>query len=194
MAKPKGYYTKDGKVRPIMGKQLHIKPIKKGTTSLKVLKRMRRQLRYARERDRQQRLEPLMTERYGNLMLYEEKDPDKLAQGSYKYIITSGAMAHTAFHTEAGLNRWLRNTGIKQGKPIKHLHNSRKLMGRYVKISMSGNTQKLDAFAKKHNLEASEVLSNGEYTRAYIMRGKRGNIIYYLNPNYPREKLPYKHE
>lgn len=40
MAKPKGYYTdKRGVVRPIMGKHTHIKPLSKGTKSLRIPKR-----------------------------------------------------------------------------------------------------------------------------------------------------------
>lgn len=159
-----------------------------------VMEKMRQNLEYARKRDAEQRLEPLMVQSYTDLLLYTERDPEKLAEGCYKYIITCGAMSHTAFHTEAGLNRWLRKTGIRMGEIIEHLHNTIKLIGRYTEVSMSGASEKLNAFALKSRLEAAEVLSNGEFTRGFVKRGKRGNTIYYLNPNYPREKLPYKHE
>lgn len=160
-----------------------------------VIEQMKKDLEYARKRDVEQRLEPLMTETREDLLLYEEKDPEKLEQGSYRYIITSGACSHTAFHTGAGLVRWLTDTGIKVGAKIERLHNTNKLLGKYTVISMSGNQQKLDAFAKRKKLESTKILSNGEYTRAYIKRkGGGGNTIYHLNPNYPREVLPYEQE
>jgi len=40
MAKPKGFYTKDGKVHPVMGKQPHVKPLTRTTKSLSIPKRM----------------------------------------------------------------------------------------------------------------------------------------------------------
>ena len=131
-------------------------------------------------------LKPLLKETYDNLHLFEETDPEKLAKGSYRFIIRNGADSHTAFHTEAGFSRWLADTGVKRS--------GCRLVGKYTKVSMAGNIEKFDAFAKTNHLRASIILDNGEYTRAYIKESKHGNTIYYLNPNYPRETFPYKHE
>ena len=136
--------------------------------------------------NRKHSLKPLLKETYDNLRLFEETDPEKLAKGSYRFIIMNGADSHTAFHTEAGLSRWLWDTGVKRS--------GCRLIGKYTKVSMAGNIEKFDAFAKTNHLRASIILDNGEYTRAYIKQSKHGNTIYYLNPNYPRETFPYKHE
>jgi len=49
MVKPKGFYTKDEKVRPIMGRNHpHVKPLKKGTSRLRIPKRTVRQIQASR--------------------------------------------------------------------------------------------------------------------------------------------------
>jgi hypothetical protein len=157
-----------------------------------LLARMRRSVQRAKLRDKKGLLKQLRRESYGDLGLWEETDKKKLAEGSYRFLINNGAMSHTAFHTEAGLSKWLHDTGIKKGK--QGWGNNYDLIGKYTVISMSGNAEKLDAFAKENNLRASTILDNGEYTRSYIKEAKGGNVIYYLNPNYPRETFAYKRE
>lgn len=132
--------------------------------------------------------------KYGDLLLYEEKDKQRLRDNHYKFLITSGATSHTAFHTQKELKRWMSDAGIKQGKVLPHLHNSKKLIGTYQEVSLAGNQKQFNEFGKKNRLRSSKVLDNGEYTKAFIEKGKGGNRIYYLNPNYPRKKYEYKHE
>lgn len=151
------------------------------------LAKMQTDLKRANRRDKLQLLQRLMVEKYDDLMLHEETDTEKLANG--RFVITNRVFAHTAFHTETGLFKWLQKTGITKGSKIEHLHNCWKLIGGYTVISMSGNAEKLEAFAKQRKLRPSEMLDNGELTRAFIREGKTRNTIYYLNCNYPREVL-----
>jgi len=131
-----------------------------------------------------------------DLYLYEEKAPKKIAANTlhYKYFITHHASGYTAFSTKAGLDRWFKDTGLKEIPNKKGWLGNPLLYGKYTEISMSGSGKKLDDFGKKHSLRKSMILSNGEYTTAYVKEGRNGNTIYYLNPNYPRAELPYIHE
>ena len=103
-------------------------------------------------------------------------------------------MSNTAFHTKKGFNKWLKDTGIKVGETVKHLHNTKELEGIYEEISLGGNKEKLDEFCDKNNLRSSKVLSNADFTKSCIQKGKKGNKLFYLNPNYPRKIYKYKHE
>jgi hypothetical protein len=157
-----------------------------------LLARMRRSVQRANLRDKKGLLKRLNREHYDKLGLWEQTDKKKLAEGEYRFLITNGSMSHIAFRTQAGLDKWLRDTGVKIG--AKGWGSNYPIKGSYTIISMSGNKEKLDAFGREHHLLPSSILDNGEYTRAYIQEGKHGNTIYHLNCNYPREVLPYKHE
>jgi len=136
----------------------------------------------------------LMKEKYKDLMVYEEKDPEKLKQGDYKFGITSGAFNVTAFRTKQGLDRWLNDTGVRVGKQVSHLHNAKRLKGSYERISLAGDKKQLDKFCRDKKLHSSKILSNAEYTKSCVKVDKKGNKIFYLNPNYDREEFEYIHE
>ena len=143
----------------------------------------------AKQKESKTQVTPMMRWKYDNLSLWEETDPQKLKEGHYRYLVSSNGIAHIAFRTKEGLERWLSDTGLKEGK--KGWGHIRNLRGSYTKVSMAGNYKLLDKFGRKNILKPSVILDNGEYTRAYIKEGKRGNTIYYLNPNYERRTFPY---
>lgn len=177
---------KDGRAKPLR------RPVG-GMSDDELWERRKRCLKRADYRDKHHLLQRIHRDTYGSLHFYEKKDPKKLKEGAYRYIITNGAIAHTAFHTKEGLDRWLKDTGIKLSKQTDHWGHPL-LKGTYSKISMSGNQEKLDAWAQKRGLRKTKILDNAKFTTAWIKEGKRGNTIYYLNPNYSRDELPYVHE
>ena len=113
----------------------------------------------------------------------------------YKYLITTGATSWSAFHTKAGFNKWLKDTGVKIDKSTTDSNEQAEfsaIKGSYERISMRGNKKSFDAFGKKNNFKQTKVLSNGDYTKGFVEKGKDGNKIYYLNPNDDRKI--YKHK
>ena len=128
-------------------------------------------------------LKPLMVEKYDNISLFVIDEPSNEKHGGYKYLITSGATSHTAFHTENGFKRYLARTGLKS-KFISRNSNgtSHRLIGSYERITMAGNYKLLNEFGKKNGLTRTKLLDNGDYTTGYYGNGK----IYLLNTNYPR--------
>ena len=147
-------------------------------------------------------LVPLNTKNHPKSHFYEETDPKKLREGGYKYLISDEHYTpETAFRTRAGLDKWLKKTGLKltgnsnytvngmitKGKPYE-------LHGAFKVISFAGSGKMLEEFAKKHHMIAVDQMSNGDMTRAFVKHTKHGNVILEMNPNYPREVLPYYHE
>lgn len=110
----------------------------------------------------------------------------------YRYLIkTSNYTPLSAFKTKSGMKRYLNITGLKlKLVERKKEVDSYDLEGSYTEISMAGTAAELDRFGRKRNLKRGMILSNGDYTTAWYKSGK----IYYLNPNYPRRILPYRHE
>ena len=158
-----------------------------------IIARMKRSVARSRRLDKSGVLKPLHKEVYAGMTMFEIKDPtEREKHGGYRYLIQHKATSSRAFHTKEGLDKWLKDTGLKIGK--EGWLGNFQLKGTFREVSMRGNSEKLDAWAKEQGLRASSQLDNGEYTRSYIKEGKTGNTIYYLNPNYKREILPYKHE
>lgn len=130
--------------------------------------------------------------KHSGLLLTTREKPEP---GQYKYFITSMGTSHTAFHTEKGLNRYLKDTGIKRGEKLNHLSNTEKLIGTEKEYSVAASREEFNKFGRKKRLIATSVLSNGDYTRGFIEKKKKGgNIIYLMNPNYDRVKLKYRIE
>lgn len=127
---------------------------------------------------------------FDDLNFCEQVNPD--AHSGYRYIVHRGGSSFTAFRTAEGFNRFLQDTGLSIGAD--GAGGFKWLNGGYRLVSLAGTKEALDDFARRRGLRASKILSNGRYTRAYIEQGQTGNTIYYLNPNYPREELPYIHE
>ncbi len=137
------------------------------------------------------KLKILMVNEIDNLALFEVENPTSDRHGGYKYLITTGATSYTAFHTENGLKRYLKRTGLRK-ELISENSNSKyfRLIGSYKRISMSGNYKLLNEFGRRKGLTRTKILSNGDYTTAWYGNGK----IYYLNPNYPRTIYNYFRE
>lgn len=141
-----------------------------------------------------EKMKILMKETYSSLHLIKLKTKEAIEKygGGYKYLVQdSYARGVIAFHTEKGLLRYLRITGLKMKLTTRGEDtDTYNLVGSYEKISMAGTAKELNDFGRKKKLRGTKILSKGEYTKAWYRNGK----IYYLNPNYPREIFPYRTE
>ena len=129
----------------------------------------------------------------GQFLSTIQKKEDRERHGGYKHLIYSKNMnSQIAFYTDRGLKNWMNDRGLKKGE--KGWGNSSwNLKGKYEEVSLAGNKYLLDKFGKSKKLKPIAVLNNGGYTRGYVKKDKNKAIIYYLNPNYDRIKLKYRH-
>lgn len=61
-------------------------------------------------------------------------------------------------------------------------------------VSLAGDKEALDAFAKPKNLKPIVIVDNARVTRAYVENSKGGKTIYHLNCNYPRQEFPWNYK
>jgi hypothetical protein len=110
----------------------------------------------------------------------------------YWYTVTSGATAHTAFATRAGLDRWLRerNLTLAAELPAQGEWGSAAIVGTYRQCSHMDT----DEFDAVRPLIATAVLSNGDYTLGLIDEDVDGvRTVHYLNPNV-KTRLVFDHQ
>lgn len=112
--------------------------------------------------------------------------------GGYRYIIQNNWGSHKAFHTKAGLRRYLREHGLKIGNKL-FSSSARRLVGKYTEVMMM-DEQKFADMRQSGKYWESRQLSNGSYTRSLIEKTEDSVNVYYLNPNCKREILPYTHD
>lgn len=101
----------------------------------------------------------------------------------YWYTVTSGAMAHTAFVTRAGLDRWLweRNLRLHDELPKQGEWGSTAIVGTYRQRSYLYDA---DEFETVRPVLTTATLSNGDYTLGLIDEDADGvRTVHYLNPN-----------
>lgn len=106
----------------------------------------------------------------------------------YYFIITKGAMSHTAFRTKKALNTWLSQTGLKIGK--RRNGRSVNLLGDYQRKSVMMDTKTF--YNTYGHLEQFYVLDNGNYTIGFIDRSGIENVLYLQNCNMDRPILDYR--
>ena len=109
--------------------------------------------------------------------------------GGYRYIIKNNYSSHIAFHTKAGLRRYLREHGLKFGRRM-FSSSVRHLIGSYTEVMMM-NEEKFTEMRKSGKYWESRQMSNGSYTTSLIEHTKDGVNVYFLNPNCNRDILPY---
>lgn len=112
----------------------------------------------------------------------------------YWFTVTSGACAHTAFTTRAGLDRWLSERGLAlEGElPEAGTWGNTRIVGTYCAESHGDfvSDDYRDGMVEDeawHSLEpvlATAALSNGDYTMALITEDAGGvRTVHTLNPN-----------
>lgn len=122
----------------------------------------------------------------------------------YWYTVTSGAMAHTAFATRHGLDRWMRERGLSLERelPAQGEWGTSPIVGTYRERAYLGDADEFAAMLR--GLEGrpdygdsrarpitTAVLSNADYTLGLITEGADGvRTVHYLNPNV-RDRLVF---
>jgi len=121
--------------------------------------------------------------------LYFHPHNEKPVGCGYYYIVTNGAMSHTAFRTKIALKRWLNETGLKLGKKG-WMGRSISLTGTYTRNCEMLNTKEF--FNKYGHLEPFYALDNGRYSIGFIERKESGNVLHIQNVNTDRPELDYQ--
>jgi hypothetical protein len=110
----------------------------------------------------------------------------------YWFTVTNGAMAHTAFATRAGLDRWLSERGLSLETDLPEAGTSgfTRIIGEYYTESHGVSVSKdfsvsMDPgdFYRLHPIVATTDLSNGRYTLALITEEDGIRTVHTLNPN-----------
>jgi hypothetical protein len=117
-------------------------------------------------------------------------DQNKPAIGcGYYYIVTKGAMSHTAFRTKRALKIWLKDSGLTLGKRT-WTKTSIILNGEYRRqYSFLGHFE----FIKEYgHLESMFVLDNGDWVIGFIEKTEEGRIWHLQNPNAQRVPFDYQ--
>ena len=123
--------------------------------------------------------------KYDNLrLIIHTRKSGKKSGCGYRYLITCGAMSHTAFRTHAGLRRWLDIVGLRIGtrKNREWMPNTVPLEGSYTSNMMNDGA----AFNAIEGQRASWWMSNASYTKCFISN-TLPRIVSFLNPNCNRE-------
>jgi hypothetical protein len=101
----------------------------------------------------------------------------------YWYTVTDHAIAHTAFATRAGLDRWLKERGLHLERELPahgEIGHSR-IVGTYRERSYLHDANELEAVRP---LIATAIMSNADYTLGLIDEDEAGTrTVHYLNPN-----------
>jgi hypothetical protein len=100
----------------------------------------------------------------------------------YWYTVTSGAMAHTAFATRAGLDRWMWERGLTLDTdlPEQGEFGTSRINGTYRSCSHLDPAE----FEMVRPVLATAELSNGDYTLGLVSEDDDGvRTVHYLNPN-----------
>lgn len=105
---------------------------------------------------------------------------------NYWYTVTTDAMAHTAFNTEAGLRKWMdeRGLSVEGDLPERGEWAVFKIEGSYYNNMMND----LVAFEDIRDLDdtavQTKVMSNAEFTLGLLTKGEEGRVVVnYLNVN-----------
>lgn len=114
---------------------------------------------------------------------------------NYWYTVTCGAMAHTAFTTRRGLERWLEERGLTLAGELPEERGefaTMRVIGEYYDVShgefspAEDNPYHMVAGAEWSELEPvviTAAMSNGRYTLALITEEDGIRIVHTLNPN-----------
>lgn len=110
---------------------------------------------------------------------------------NYWYTITTGwGTPHTAFETERGLHRWLRERGLEIDGDLPQ-------RGTFAAFSIHGTYEQCSTFDcnafEALEGEPTKVLDNAEYTLGILTRNGAGNVVVnHLNCNiHTRQTFEY---
>jgi hypothetical protein len=108
------------------------------------------------------------------------------------FTVTNGSMAHTAFATRAGLDRWLRERGLslENDLPEAETFGTARITGQY-RTESHGEFLSDDYhdgmgegdFYSLCPIVITAAMSNGDYTLALITEEEGVRTVHTLNPN-----------
>jgi hypothetical protein len=134
------------------------------------------------------------TQTYDKLYAYSLTPEQHERTCGYWFTVTNGAIAHTAFASRAGLDRWLaeRSLSLENELPGAGTSGSARIVGGYRK-AMHGDRRGDDLaagmgpgdFYSLHPVLMTVVRSNGDYTLALVTEEEEDGIrtVHTLNPN-----------
>ena len=104
----------------------------------------------------------------------------------YWYTVTSDGMAHTAFATRAGLDRWLMERGLELDGPLDAEPSHCRINGSYRKTSHLYDAESFELIEG----ERTRDLSNGDWVEAIVTTDADGlRTVHTLNPNVRTRKV-----
>lgn len=118
---------------------------------------------------------------YSNLIVCTLTPEQNQRTCNYWYVVTTGAMSHTAFETRTGFDRWMAERGLSiSGElPSRGEHSVHRIVGSYID-NMMWDKPIFDSLPGKR----TRVLSNGDYTQGVLTRDQDNLVVVnYLNPN-----------
>ena len=108
---------------------------------------------------------------------------EKVKNSDYKYIITKGACAYCAFHTEKGFNQFIKIANLKLENPrIVESEECGKVFT-YIIDAEIIETSFWDSTDIPVGANKFKGLSNGSYVDCYYVHTDNGSIIFRPNPN-----------
>lgn len=110
----------------------------------------------------------------------------------YRYLITNGATAHTAYETKQGFLRYLEERGLTLAEELPQdstKTHSMGIKGAYIDRSHMDYNEFYGL--RNDAIVQTKTLSNGDYTLALITEDNQGRTVHTLNPNCIR--IEYDH-
>lgn len=106
----------------------------------------------------------------------------------YHYVVRANGMAHTAFVTRAGLDRWMRERGLSLAGPLDKEGDWSDIVGSY-RTKMHYGPGDVADFAALEG-ERTRAMSNGDWVEAVITHDADGfRTVHTLNPNVRERKV-----
>jgi hypothetical protein len=133
------------------------------------------------------------TQAHGNLYAASLTPQQHAGTCGYWFTVTSGATAHTAFSTRAGLDRWMAERGLSLEGELPEAGTSgfTRITGEYRSASHGEfasddpceGMRESESWRALRPMAASATLSNGRYTLALITEEDGVRTVHTLNPN-----------
>lgn len=140
----------------------------------------------------------MYTQAFSKLLVTQLPPQDRGRYGDYTYIVTNGAMSHTAFNTRKGLLRWMTERGLTfGGRELPESENMFALLPipeTYYAVSHGDRNPdetactilpmvEDEAWGKLEPVVITAAMSNGRYTLALITEDDGVRTVHTLNPN-----------
>lgn len=103
----------------------------------------------------------------------------------YWYTVTSRGMPHTAFATREGLDKWMKERGLKLAGALEEVPSSSAIQGSY----RTDSSMDIDQFESIPG-DRSMTYSNGDIVEAILEKDPDGVVtVHTLNPNVKGRKV-----